>query len=130
MESIFDNLLSIRTTQLRSFGGKRIGTDSTCGLSFPSTEKIAAAYELPYIKISRLAQFPKAMETLLHAPGPVICEVISIRDQAIIPGLVTKKSEDGKFSSSPMEDMFPFLPRETFLKEMIIEPLKISLEEK
>ena len=30
---------------------------------------------------------------------------------------------DGSFVSKPLEDLFPFLPREEFLANMIVEPL-------
>jgi acetolactate synthase-1/2/3 large subunit len=30
---------------------------------------------------------------------------------------------DGTFVSKPLEDLFPFLPREEFLANMLVEPL-------
>jgi acetolactate synthase-1/2/3 large subunit len=32
-------------------------------------------------------------------------------------------SADGSFVSKPLEDLFPFLPREEFLANMIVKPL-------
>ena len=37
--------------------------------------------------------------------------------------LSTYTKEDGSLVSKPIEDMYPFLDREEFIKEMIIEPL-------
>ena len=34
---------------------------------------------------------------------------------------------DGTMGSKPLEDLFPFLPREEFLAQMIIPPLEESL---
>jgi acetolactate synthase-1/2/3 large subunit len=31
---------------------------------------------------------------------------------------------DGSMASKPLEDMFPFLPREEFLSNMIVKPLE------
>jgi acetolactate synthase-1/2/3 large subunit len=118
-----DGYLSIRSTQRRFFQNRLIGTDSTCGVSFPSIEKLAHAYGLPYVRIEKVSQFKSAFEQIQQINGPVICEVISIRDQEIIPCLTTQKLPDGRLVSKPLEDMYPFLPRDIFHKEMIIKPL-------
>jgi acetolactate synthase-1/2/3 large subunit len=55
--------------------------------------------------------------------GPVVCEVMCIRDQEIVPTTSSKKLPDGRMVSKPLEDLYPFLDRETFRKEMVIEPL-------
>ena len=35
-----------------------------------------------------------------------------------------KKKSDGTMISKPLEDMYPFLTREEFFKEMIIKPIE------
>ena len=54
---------------------------------------------------------------------PVICEVMCIRDQAVVPTISSKQLADGTLVSMPPEDMYPFLDREEFLREMIVKPL-------
>jgi acetolactate synthase-1/2/3 large subunit len=39
------------------------------------------------------------------------------------PRLQSHQRPDGSFVSKPLEDLFPFLPREEFLANMIIKPL-------
>ena len=39
------------------------------------------------------------------------------------PKLSSQIKPDGKMVSKPLEDMFPFLPREIFLENMIIKPI-------
>ena len=44
--------------------------------------------------------------------------------QLLVPKVSSYTRADGKLVSKPMEDMWPFLPREEFYKNMIVEPLK------
>ena len=45
-------------------------------------------------------------------------------EQNFTPKLSSRKLPDGKMISAPLEDMYPFLPRDEFFGEMIIEPIK------
>ena len=51
---------------------------------------------------------------ILSEKSPVLCEVICEREQAIQPTVSSRKLPNGKLVSSPIEDMFPFLPREEY----------------
>lgn len=118
-----DGYLSIRSSQTRFFEKRYIGTDSTSGVSFPSLEKLAHAYGIPYVKIEGSAVLDEGIKKTLAIEGPVLCEVMCIRDQEIVPAVSSKKLADGRMVSKPMEDLYPFLDREVFKKEMIIEPI-------
>jgi len=115
--------LSIRATQDKFFDGRRIGTDSESGVSFPEVEKIANAYELPYVKINNVAELREKLEYVITASGPIICEVICPENQEIIPAVSAVKNDDGSMTSKPIEDMYPFLERNEFLDEMIVKPI-------
>jgi acetolactate synthase-1/2/3 large subunit len=117
-----DGYLSIRTTQ-RKFFEHSIGTDSTNGVSFPNLEKICGAYGLKYIAMRRIADMKKQFEEIYRYDGPVVCELFSIRDQEIIPSVSSLRKDDGTMISKPLEDMYPFLPRDEFLENMIVKPL-------
>jgi len=56
-------------------------------------------------------------------PGPDIVDVRVIPDEVRAPRLQSYQKPDGSFVSKPLEDMFPFLPREEFLANMIVKPL-------
>ena len=56
-------------------------------------------------------------------PGPVVCDVHVLPDESRTPRLQSYQKPDGSFVSKPLEDLFPFLPREEFLENMIIAPL-------
>ena len=115
--------LSIRSTQKRFFNKRYVGTDVTNGVSFPSLEKITKAYDIKFIKINNVSELDENLKKVLSYNGPVICEVMCPENQEIIPTTSSIKSNSGKMVSKPMEDMYPFLDREEFLKEMIIRPL-------
>ena len=55
---------------------------------------------------------------------PVICEVMCIRDQPIVPMVSSKRLPDGRMVSTPIEDMYPFLDRKEFLQNMIVKPVE------
>lgn len=116
--------LSIRATQLKFFSGREIGTDPASGVSFPSTEKIAAAYEIPFLRVSELKLLDAALKQFMGAAGPMILEVMCPKNQEIIPTASSKKLPDGRMVSKPLEDMYPFLERAEFLANMIVKPLE------
>jgi len=58
--------------------------------------------------------------------GPVICEVMVAPNEDRIPRSASYIKPDGSMGSKPLEDLFPFLPREVFFEEMIIPPLDES----
>ena len=60
----------------------------------------------------------------MNYDGPVLCEIMCPENQEIIPATASLKREDGTMVSKPLEDMYPFLSREEFKKEMINKPLE------
>lgn len=115
--------LSIRATQRKFFAGRELGTDPKSGLSLPETEKIAAAYGIPYLQVSGSDLLDAALEKMMSAKGPMILEVMCPENQEIIPTASSKKLPDGRMVSKPLEDMYPFMDREEFLSNMIVKPL-------
>jgi len=115
--------LAIRITQSKFFEKRFIGTDQTCGVSFPSIEKIAKAYGLKYFKISENEKLEKDLKKVLNYPKAAVCEVVCLRNQEIVPSVSSFKKEDGTMVSRPLEDMYPFLDRKEFRSNMIVKPL-------
>lgn len=118
-----DGYLSIRATQSKFFGKRFIGTDSSSGVSFPETEKIANAYGISFFKVRQSSELDGVLDQVLAQTGPVICEVMCLRDQEILPTVASFRKDDGTMVSRPLEDMYPFLDREEFLAHMIVKPL-------
>jgi len=116
--------LSIRATQRKFFEGRFIGTDSTCGVSFPNIERIASAYGLKYYRLAHSHNLTEGIKEVLSYPKAALCEVICIRDQEIVPTVSSAQKDNGAIISKPLEDMYPFLSREEFYEEMIVRPLE------
>ena len=54
--------------------------------------------------------------------GPVLCEIMSPEDQDYITISHSRTLENG-FVRRPIEDQAPFIDREIFLSEMVVEPI-------
>lgn len=116
---------SIRQTQTNLFNSNFVGIGEQSGdLSFPSMEKLAYAYGYPYCAIHKNEDIDNDMERILSMKGPIICEVFVSPKQNFEPKSATKKLPDGKLVSPPLEDLAPFLPREEFEANMIIDTIK------
>ena len=114
--------LSIKLTQKAFFNGHFVGSESGSGVILPELEKIAQAYELPYVKISNNQEAKELLPNILKQSGPVIVEVLTDPFEELGPKAASKKLPDGRMISAPLEDLAPFLPREEFLENMLIEP--------
>lgn len=108
---------SIRVSQ-KNYFGNLLGTDASNGLSFPSFDKVAEAFNVGYSLFD--GDFKKLSEDL-NTRGCKIIEVICT-SQDRHPKLSSKRDEEtGQFVSRPLEDMFPFIDREVFKDEMIVD---------
>ncbi|WP_321429462.1 thiamine pyrophosphate-binding protein [uncultured Methanolobus sp.] len=118
-----EGYLSIRFTQGKYFEQRFIGESKDSGVSFPSLESISNAYGIKYFRADKNSQLKNILEAVMDHNGPVICEIINPRDQLIIPTVASEKLEDGSMVSKPLEDMYPFLERDEFKNEMIIDTI-------
>ena len=116
--------ISIKQTQSNFFGGKLVGCDEDSGVGFPDIIKVAKAYGLATGVIENHKDIDKKIKSILNNDKPTICEVKLKDDYIFAPKLSSEKKPDGKIVSKPLEDMFPFLDRDEFRKNMIIEPIE------
>ena len=119
-----DGYLSIRTTQRKYFEDRFTGTDSSSGVSFPELRKISNAYGIKYFAAHNNLELRSNLEQIMDYNGPVICEVFCKKWDQVVPALSAQKLPDGTMVSKPLEDMYPFLTREEFRVNMIVESLK------
>jgi acetolactate synthase-1/2/3 large subunit len=113
--------LLIRHSQNNFMEGRLIGESPSTGVSFPDMKKIAKAYGINHIRISRLGELDAQLDKLKSLEGPVICEVITPSRQMLIPRVASKKRDDGSMVSMPYDDMFPFLPREEHERNQVYD---------
>ncbi len=118
----------VRHGQKAHFRGKSLGTDSSNGVDFPDYGKVAEAFGIDYVKINNTAELEDKLVQVFATDKPVICEAMCDPDQFLLhSGLV--KYGKRKFGFRPIEDQSPFLDREVFFEEMIIEPMETSYGE-
>ncbi len=111
---------SIRQTQVNFFGQPLVGCDPHSGVCFPDMEKMANAYQIPFVRCVSHAELDGAISRTMTGDLPGICEVMLTPDQPFAPKLSSYRLPDGRIVSRPLEDMAPFLEREEFRKNMII----------
>lgn len=118
----------VRHGQKAHFRGKSIGTDPSNGVDFPDYGKVAAAFGVRYVKINGVEDFDDKIKELFADKKPLICEIMTDPEQFDLHnGLVTYGKR--KFGFRPIEDQSPFIDRELFFKEMIVEPHETSYGE-
>jgi acetolactate synthase I/II/III large subunit len=105
--------VSIRNTQNNFFGGHLAGTSEGSGVSFPSLEKLAAAYNLPYISARTVSELKEVVAKTLNHSGPIICEIFTPPEQEIIPTVSSMRLANGAMKSKPLHDMYPFMDEQT-----------------
>lgn len=112
----------IRRRQQELFRNRTIGTDPGNGVTVPSFEKVAALFDFGYVRIDTLEGLQAGIAQVLQSEGPVLCEIMGKDTQEYVEVSHAKNSA-GKFVRRPLEDQWPFLEREQFLSEMLVEPI-------
>lgn len=112
----------IRKRQVELFRNRTIGTDKENGVSCPDYEKVADCFDISYERISNISELNEKLEKVLNQDEAVICEVMAPPNQCYIHNSY-RRTAKGKFVHSSIEDQSPFLDREQFLEEMIVEPI-------
>lgn len=99
---VLDNggYLTMKHTFANHFG-KQVGSDKESGVSFPDWGMVSKTFGVEL----RVIDIP--------------------HDQPLIPRTSSMKLPDGSITSKPLEDMYPFLPREEFFSNMIVRPVDV-----
>src|SRR5260370_42497479 len=113
----------MRGSEKVCFGEAQIGADAATGVTVPNLSKIAASYDIPAIVIEDQTNLREEVRRILAMPGPVMVDVRVIPDEVRAPRLQSYQRPDGSFVSKPLEDLFPFLPREECFANIIVKPL-------
>ncbi len=121
---INNNVYSIiRRRQRDLFRKRTIGTDPGNGVSCPSFARVAECFDLHYMNVDKVSNLDDALKKMLEYEGPVLCELMGRPDQNYIEIGQIRSTIDRRFMRRPLEDQEPFLSREIFLGEMLIEPI-------
>ena len=63
-----------------------------------------------------IAELRTILREVLAADGPVVCNVAVIPDEDRLPRISSRPTATGSMVSTPLEDLFPYLPRDEFRK--------------
>ncbi len=116
-----DGYISIKQTQDGFFGGHRVGSDPGSGVSFPDIIKLGTAYGFKTCRITSHTDLEANILSFLNEKGPVICEVVLTEDYKFLPKVSSKRLDDGRMISAPLEDLAPFMDREEFRSNLFIK---------
>jgi len=111
---------SIRSTQRNYFNGRYVGTGPEAGLLLPDLEKVAATYNLPFLRITNAANLEASLQQAMELPRPCIIDVQLVENEGLAPKASAMPQADGSMVSMPLEDMAPLLSLETLQQEMIV----------
>ena len=88
-------------------------------MSFPDFAAVGAAFGLKTFAIDRQNGLFEKLRAIFAEPGPSLTVVKFPEYLGFAPKLSSRKLEDGTLVSATLEDMFPFLDREEFVRHMI-----------
>jgi len=105
---------SIRATQMNYFESRFVACDAASGLTFPDLRKTAEANEISYRRIDNQENLDHDISAVLDEAGPVVCDVSMAPNQFTQPKVSSRQQADGRMTTMPMEDLWPFLDRKEF----------------
>lgn len=108
-----EGYLAIKTTQATFFEGRFTGSNPRSGVICPSMERIAAAYGIPFMRISEEGSIlQKVISSVLNSKTAMICEVKMHPMQTLFPKSASFMDDNGKMNSAPLDRMAPFMDDE------------------
>lgn len=115
-----DGYHSIRQAQQNHFPDNVVGCGPESGLHFPEFLKVAAAFGIPGNRCDSQEALSETIATCLNSDGPFVCEVIINKAQQFSPKMASRRLDDGRMVSAPLEDLAPFMSREELKQNMLI----------
>lgn len=100
---------SIYTMQRNNFKSNFAGCNEESGLILPDMKDIARTFHLNYFRIENDAQVETVLEECMADDAPCLCEVVSSIYFDEIPKSLTVANADGTFTSSKLENLYPFV---------------------
>ncbi|QSX07149.1 thiamine pyrophosphate-binding protein [Sedimentibacter sp. zth1] len=111
---------SIYMMQKNNFKSNFTACNEVSGLNFPKVNDVAKTYGLDYYKIENNEQIDGVLKQVMNDERPVLCEVMSSVYFDEIPKSMTIVNKDGTFSSSKLENLYPFLSEQEVKENMLI----------
>ncbi len=113
----------IRRRQKDLFRQRTIGNDPSDGLGAPDFRRIAESFGIPYAQIRGEEELSPGIQRVLDMDSPCICEVMCREDQPYLHSSFAMNSAR-RLVRRPIEDLSPFMERDLFMGEMLVEPIE------
>lgn len=101
--------VSIRNTQNNFFSGHIVGASCSTGVKIPDLSLISKSLDLRYYSIHTREELSLIADKINESEGPIVFEVFTNENQQIIPSVSSRKLDNGKMQSMPLDKMYPFL---------------------
>ena len=101
--------LAISLMQDNLFNGKYIGSNNQSGVGNPDFIKISEAYGLKSFRFNNNNDLENNIDEVLNTKGPVLCEIMMVENQLLVPRVQSRKDSLGNIVSTSLEDMYPHL---------------------
>jgi len=103
---------SIYTMQRNNFESRFAGCNTESGLQLADVRKTADLYDIPYYCIHNDSEIDEVLKIIMKDDKPCLCEIESSIYFDEIPKSMTIAHPDGTFSSSKLENLYPFVSEE------------------
>ena len=111
----------IKRRQKKLFRDRIIGVDDASGLENPNFEKIADAFNIHFVECTA-KNYLGEIRSYQDYSGPVIFRIPGKVEQEYLE-IYHARTAQRKFVRRPLEDQKPFMNRDEFLQNMIVEPI-------
>lgn len=109
---------SIYMMQHHNFNNHFAACHPESGVMLPQLQDIAQTYHIPYYQITNNSQIDTVVAQIMADDAPALCEVMGSINFDEIPKSMTIAHADGSFSSSSLENLYPFLSPEELADNM------------
>ena len=116
-----DGYISIKQTQNNFFEGRNTGAGRNSGVTVPDFVRVANSFDIEAFRIENPSEVDSAINKMLSADKPMLCEVMVNPNYIFTPKLSSRKLEDGTMISPSLEDMYPFLDRNEYQENMLVK---------
>lgn len=101
----------IRHNQHNYMNDRFLGVGPDSGLQTPDFIKVANAYGVKAVKITKEDNIKEKLRDILTYEGPVVCEVIVQEFAPIVPRIASKVMPDGSLKAADFDDLYPFIEK-------------------
>lgn len=102
----------IRHNQHNYMNDRFLGVGPDSGVQTPDFCKVAEAYGLKSVKISKKDEIDIKLGEVFSYHGPVVCEVLVEEFGVIAPRIASRVMPDGSLKAAEFDDLWPFLDKE------------------